>query len=595
MSQIYPHQDQKFKLNHFQQKAVDADGHCIVIACPGSGKTAVLSARSAELLTRSEEGNLCAVTFTKDAADSLKEKIRNACVGVLDTRYAAGTFHSLSMAQIKRKNRQQKIKLISEVERRSIVARAIAMAHIDIEFEYALQLIDASKACLDPSSMFNEHGTEKLVSAYQYLLEDHGGMDFADLLLQAVRDMRAGDIRPLNAKWMLVDEAQDIDEVQLEWIRCHADAGTDVTLVGDDDQSLYSFRSALGYAGMEQFAQKYHAKTLTLPLNYRCEPKILSHAAKLIAENRHRAKKDIVAYKTGEGIVKVYRKASRVDECHELIKLLHEEGSCASWAMLARTNSVLDEVEMEFKTGGIPYVRIGGKSVLDCKGPATLIGLLRATLDGNRLGMTNALYFAGVPAKTINTLAHLKGDEDISDRLAWAADNVEDDGGKKSKAANTIRSLAHMIASWRAREDLGNTNLIITAAAGWLERNNPYKSKPDAAKLLNQVRDALLNLKGSLAQRISYLTNMDAGADDIPEGDQMVLMTLHASKGLEWDNVWITGLEEGTLPHIGCPMEEERRLCYVGMTRARKRLFMSSALMEGKQSRFIEEAGLLLA
>jgi len=142
-----------------------------------------------------------------------------------------------------------------------------------------------TKAKLTPVP-FADPSLESVFNGYQELMESEGAMDFADLLLLSVRRMARGDMPPLPIRWLLVDEAQDMDEVQMEWILLHGRAGAEITLVGDDDQSLYAFRHALGYAGLQEITFALSATETTLPVNYRCAPNILVHAAKLIAHNR---------------------------------------------------------------------------------------------------------------------------------------------------------------------------------------------------------------------------------------------------------------------------------------------------------------------
>src|SRR5690606_17645556 len=169
-----------------------------------------------------------------------------------------------------------------------------------LSFDDVVQAIDAAKAKLSPPPL-PDPALETILHDYQHLMESEGAIDFSDLLLVAVRKMADGEMPPLPIRWLLVDEAQDMDEVQIEWVLLHGRAGVEVTLVGDDDQSLYAFRHALGYTGLREVTFALSATETTLPVNYRCAPNILAHAAKLIAHNRDRAPKKIAAHKQVPG------------------------------------------------------------------------------------------------------------------------------------------------------------------------------------------------------------------------------------------------------------------------------------------------------
>lgn len=190
--------------------------------------------------------------------------------------------------------------MLSEGERLAVLRRCWKQHVPNISFDDVVQAIDATKAKLTPVP-FADPSLESVFNGYQELMESEGAMDFADLLLLSVRRMARGDMPPLPIRWLLVDEAQDMDEVQMEWILLHGRAGAEITLVGDDDQSLYAFRHALGYAGLQEITFALSATETTLPVNYRCAPNILGHAAKLIAHNRNRAAKKITAHREDAG------------------------------------------------------------------------------------------------------------------------------------------------------------------------------------------------------------------------------------------------------------------------------------------------------
>ncbi|MBK7767183.1 MAG: ATP-dependent helicase [Sulfuritalea sp.] len=260
------------ELNPHQERAINASGHCTILACPGSGKTRVLSARAIRLLSTHDKGRLCAVTFTRDSAEELKQRILPSCKPEHVKRLAVGTFHSITLSQLKRLPRSQKPKrLLSEGERLALLRRCVAQHPTEVPFTALVKAIDTAKARIE-TPVFSEPDIEDVYVAYQDTLASEGAMDFSDIVLLAVRKITSGEL-----------------PVQMEWIKLHGLAGTEVTLVGDDDQSLYTFRHAMGYAGLIEITTTLASTETTLPLNYRCAPNILGHAAKLIAHNKDRA------------------------------------------------------------------------------------------------------------------------------------------------------------------------------------------------------------------------------------------------------------------------------------------------------------------
>jgi len=573
-------------LNPYQERAVVASGHCTILACPGSGKTTVIAARAARLLKENELGMLCAVTFTRDAAEGLKNRIIAGCKAQ-SKRLGVGTFHSLALSQLKKASGRKSSRLLSESERHSILRR-YWLQHDPkdsvLTFDDVLSAIDAAKSRIS-TPVFNDEPTRLVYLDYQDFLASEGVMDFSDLLLKAVEKMNDGSMQPMKIKWLLVDESQDMDEVQMEWILCHGRQGIEVTLVGDDDQSLYSFRQALGYAGMQEVTFALSSTATTLPVNYRCAANILHHAAKLIAFNKDRADKKITAARADNGTIRVIRAADRFSEVDFIaseIRDWNKNKQTGDWAVLARTNVTLDVVEAKLTGIGIPFLRTDGKSVWDHSIGGVLVSLLRTASDGSWTGIAHTLSFCGIHAEHVN--GHSKRTTgDCVSRLDAAIADTSDSSDKK-----TLLKLRMGVASWTeqtAKKD--RPDLVIYGVTSFLAEF--LHKKPKQAVLLKNLESSLVQMKGSLAQRISLIGR----SNDKDKKHLVHLMTLHASKGLEFDCVWIMGAEEGSLPHVDSTEEDERRLMYVGMTRARHRLIISSSIEDGNESRFIEEAGLV--
>lgn len=568
------------ELNPFQERAVSTVGHCTVLACPGSGKTRVLSERAVRLLTSHDKGRLCAVTFTRDAAAELKGRILPACKPDVGRRLAVGTFHSIALSQLKRLPRSYKSKrLLSEGERLALLRRCIAQHPITASFEEALKFIDSAKARLT-SPISTNPDLEAIYSIYQETLSSEGAMDFADIVLTVVQKMHTREMLPLPIRWLLVDEAQDMDEVQMEWVKAHGLAGIEVSLVGDDDQSLYAFRHAMGYLGLTEVSGTLVSTETTLPLNYRCAPNILGHAAQLISHNKLRVPKRIEAFRTTPGEVQVIRASDRWDESELLLARIRMFGLDGEWGILGRTNNMLDPLEISLSGANIPYRRTGGKRIWDRKLGSTYLGILRSVVDGGWTGVANALSFSGVDAGYMNSREIQVG----GDCITYLAKILETRSAASGDHPKVLGLFAGM-TSWTEQLKKGRVELVIHGISTWM---TPFCGNPQQISLLHGMDSSLSKLSGTLSQRLRFITS----ADKQRKGTGIQLMTLHSSKGLEFDNVWIVGVEEGNLPHTDSTEEEERRLMYVGMTRARNRLILSSAMEEGIESRFLEEAGL---
>jgi superfamily I DNA/RNA helicase len=441
--------------------------------------------------------------------------------------------------------------------------------------------IDRAKGTVSYYS-FSDPSIQHIFDAYEEILGADNAMDFSDILLRATKGMLDGSIKPLPIKWLLVDEAQDMDSVQMEWILAHGRDGVEVTLVGDDDQSLYAFRQALGYDGLREVSMALNALDLTLPINYRCAPNILAHAAKLIGKNTNRASKNIKAHKTEPGIIAVHRSADRESELLKMVQVISSESPVGDWAILARTNQLLDEAEISLKTANIDVKRSGGKSIWDHGVGSVFVGLIRSIATNTWMGLANTLSFCGAPSSLIHKHSMTSAESPLH-RLDSALQEAPDEQSRK-----LILALREGFASWSGQTQKNRVPLVVFGVCGFLATYCTDGQR----KILELIkRNFIERIPGTLKQRLSIIARESKQDQALPIG-VVQLLTLHSSKGLEFDNVWIIGCEEGNLPHTDSAEEDERRLMYVGMTRARGRLMMSSAIAEGLESRFFDEAGL---
>lgn len=568
-----------FPLDPQQERAVYFDGNAMISACPGSGKTRVLSCRAAHILS-DPKTRLVAVTFTRDSAAELKRRILELCDRSPSGRLYTGTFHSCALGQFKRTKRP--VRVLGGGEQITVYRRSwekTPEAQI-LTLEEAIQGVDAIKSSMDPAPG-PDSPLGAFYRAYQDTLAAMGVFDFADLLIQSVLSMRAGDLPPLPVTHMLVDEAQDMDAVQYAWIECHAKNGAQVTIVGDDDQSIYGFRSAMGYDGMMRFKRQFQANHISLSTNYRSCSEIITVATSLVSNNKARVEKGIRPHRDVPGKVEIVKSMDRFDEAETLYRtvLPTEPGD---WAVLGRTNRILDVVEMVLCTKQIPCTRIGGKNFWEGQEPAVFLGLLKSLVKGDGVGDLLALHWAGVPKALLDSVQNGANDwEHIRHNIADLPDDVMDKAGKK-----LISGFLERRRRWVTSLATGRVKLVISGVSDWCQSLDKNSKKN---QVFQWCEEALNRLSGTLDSRIYTLTQQGKKKGEGSEG--VKLMTIHNSKGLEFPNVWVIGAEEGLLPHLESTIEEERRLAYVAMTRAMDRLVLSYSVQDTTPSRFIGEAG----
>jgi superfamily I DNA/RNA helicase len=297
-----------------------------------------MSHKAARLLNK-ESGNLVAVTFTKDAAEELKSRIVKQSGDDKVNRIAAGTFHSLCISMCKKAG--IKFDLINEQQRQFIFKKIGVYFSENYTAQEVQEIVDRLKCSMN-GAFKSDH--KEMLDLYQKELAHYGKSDFQDIIIRTVELLEQKKISPINCKWMLVDEAQDMDEWQLEWVLLHAKSGIHCTVVGDDDQAIYAFRGSLGYEGMMKFQRETRATVLTLPTNYRCHSEILMPAAMVIQNNLDRVEKSIKSEK-GEGGRIIVESVERVEEeADYVVTVLNvsqiKDGKTGQWGLLARTNSI---------------------------------------------------------------------------------------------------------------------------------------------------------------------------------------------------------------------------------------------------------------
>lgn len=581
------------QLNPEQQEVVDHDGHSLVVACPGSGKTRVIVVKIGHILSRSPKSRVCAVTFTRDAANELKKRLVDDIGSeIVNKRTRVGTFHSLAIRQLRAYGQIGKV--ASPAEQQIFVQRALASCEADITYEEAVQTIETVKSSRGPVP----EEDSPLFQTYAALLKRAQVEDLYDVLKKSLTLMQQGVVPPYPVEYMLVDEFQDTDEIQLAWVLEHVKAGTRVTVVGDDDQSVYSFRRALGYQGMDRFRTATGATLIALGTNYRCRSEILSAAETLICHNQERIEKTLRAARGEGGKVSSQRYSSRTQEAEALIEAIQPSliplqndswftytVPAGQWAILARNRRTLDIVEEALHARRIRYVRPPSESIWTRPPFVFFISMLRSVQSGAADGIDQTLHFSGF------TQEHLEIVHDALRGELWRlleGESIQKLAGLPDDISKTLQSFSTCASGWRTQARQGNYKLAILGVAEWFADRI---RKPDEKELFQSLSESVCRLNGSLAQRVNTLTLPSNGNGDEEGPSGVSLMTMHGSKGLEFDNVWIIAAEDGVIPSPKNPVyDEERRLMYVGMTRAKNVLFMSSRVTE-QPSPFVLESG----
>ncbi len=622
-------------LNEVQREAVlHQDGPLVVVAGAGSGKTRVLTRRIARLVaTGTAPWRILAITFTNKAAGEMRERVA-ALVGEDAKRMWVSTFHS-ACVRILRRNAEaigyrsnftiyddgDSRRLVEHIlddrgiDQKRFPARAVAGAIGQAKSE----LIDADAYDARVATLYERKIAEVYLS-YERRLVEANAMDFDDLLVRTVRLFRENPdiLQGYQERFvhLLVDEYQDTNLAQNEIVMLLGRAHRNVCVVGDTDQSIYRFRGA-EMRNLLDFEHAFpDARVILLEQNYRSTQHILDAANAVIANNLVRQRKDLWSA-LGEGErVKLFRAGTDREEASfvaDEIGSLYRSGiPFNEMAVFYRTNAQSRALEEALMSRGVPYVVIGGTRFYDRREIRDLLAYLKLVVNPeDEVALRRVLNVPrrGVGDTTVGRLVAYARERGIS---FAAALRRGEEAGASPKAANGLRSLL-LLLDELAAEDLARKRPseiaeLLLERTGYSEMleaealNGGAKAIEAEGRLENLAE--LVSVASEFDDLEAFLetTTLQAAADELDDGPTVSLMTLHAAKGLEFSTVFLTGMEEGLFPHsqtLGEPddMEEERRLCYVGITRARERLYLThtwTRLMFGSvkdsiPSRFLKE------
>lgn len=611
-------------LNPKQKEAVLYDkGHLLVLAGAGSGKTRVLTYRMAYLINQKQISpyQIFAVTFTNKAAGEMRERMRGLHLNAgpqIDQMWL-GTFHSLCLRILRRHGKaigfEPNFSIYDQSDQASVVKEILAEFNLNIKNFTPKGLVKKishrkTQGQLPSDIQVGEFdiGTKKFVQiyeAYQDKLFKNQAMDFGDIILNTIKLFREHpevlEHYQNQFQHLLVDEYQDTNLLQYQLIFALSQKGAQVFCVGDDDQSIYKFRGAQidNILNMKKdFSGLY---TIRLEQNYRSTPQILEASGSLIAKNKGRMGKTLWTEAKAGSPVLVYQGYNEKDEAQFVasqILALKSEFSLNEMAIFYRTHAQSRVFEDQLRRLAIPYTIFGGLRFYDRKEIKDILAYLSViTNPSDTVSLKRIINtpLRGIGTTSISRLMELGNERN---KTAWQILEMMNDGEKFGWTAGPYKKLVTFFKMMEELRKLSEEEIYLvdfiqiiyekTGLAKAYEEDSSIEAQSRLENLnefLNSVRDYVRSTDtpslSDFVQQAALLSDQDNAKINQPK---LTLMTLHLAKGLEFDAVFLVGLEQGLLPHsrsLDKPedIEEERRLCYVGMTRAKQKLFLSHAEM----------------
>ncbi|MFI5000463.1 MAG: ATP-dependent helicase, partial [Reyranellales bacterium] len=600
-------------LNEEQRKAViHEDGPLLVLAGAGTGKTRVLTTRIAHLLItgRSRPSQILAVTFTNKAAREMLDRVASLIGGAADGMWL-GTFHAIGVRVLRRHAELVGLKsnftILDTDDQTRLIKQLLQAEGIDdkkwparvlsgIIQRWKDRALTPDKVSGDDAGEFANGKSAEIYRQYQARLAEVNAVDFGDLVMLCVTlwqqhpDVLAQYHR--RFRHILVDEYQDTNVAQYLWLRLLAQGTVDVCCVGDDDQSIYGWRGA-EVGNILRFEKDFPgAAIVRLERNYRSTPHILAAASHLISHNEGRLGKTLwTELKEGErisvrGVWDGDEEARTIGE--EIEALQRDKHKLAQIAILVRAGFQTREFEERFITLGLPYRVIGGPRFYERQEIRDALAYCRVTVQPDDDLAFERIYNTprrGLGESALRTLRLIQRSQKVS--LVEATRRALETDELKARPRKALGDLIKGFDRWRAMLDGMNhvevveTILDESGYTGMLQLDR----SPEAEGRLENLKELVNALQEfdtlpAFLEHVALLTDMADRSDT----DMVSVMTLHAAKGLEFDTVFLPGWEEGLFPNQRAMddkglagLEEERRLAYVGLTRARKRAYVSFA------------------
>lgn len=602
-------------LNPQQKEAASQlDGAMLILAGAGSGKTKTLTHRIAFALSQPDyqPENILAVTFTNKAAQEMRTRV-SELLSQPDSRYFMpfmGTFHRICSQLLRRDGQYVDVSpdfvIFDQADSASAMQRVLKAEYVDVK-KYTprsvLSVISSAKNELLNPAEFADMARSPITKIaarawpkYQAMLAESNALDFDDLLVKTVELLAKH--KAIRQKWqaqfklIMVDEYQDTNTAQYRLIKLLSGDNQNVCVVGDDWQSIYSWRGA-DYRNILNFERDYkNVKVIKLEQNYRSTEAILTAAHQVIAKNSERSDKKLWTDNKGGSPVGVISAVDEVDEAESIIRLIKLAQATGNnyrdFAVLYRTNAQSRAIEEQFVRYNLPYRVVGGVRFYDRQEIKDIIAYLRLAYQPD--DYTSFERIINLPSRGLGAVSLAKfndwrsaGGLSLSQGLA----RVGEASGLQPQAIQALQDFDRLMADLRqAAQDL-----TVAEAIELTIKRSGYEDALDDGSIkgqsrLENVQELISVAKNQRAADLGWFLEEVALISDIDAydsgADAVTLMTLHSAKGLEFPTVFMAGLEEGLFPHSralfeATEMAEERRLCYVGMTRAKRQLYLIHA------------------
>lgn len=601
-----------------REAALHTEGPLLILAGAGSGKTSTMTCRIAYLIQELGVSpyNILAVTFTNKAAGEMRDRVERLIGSGVNMWIL--TFHSACL-RVLRKHAEllgygKDFAVYDPTDQKAAMKAIVKEMNLDDKRytpAYFLSVIsDCKEKAMSPEQYRAAHGEDpktKIIysayAAYEALLKKNNAMDFDDLLLNAVKVFEQDEEALLEYQnrfqYIMVDEYQDTNFIQYTFVKLLAQRHNNLCVVGDDDQCIYQWRGA-DIRNILEFEKDFKdAKVVKLEQNYRSTANILAAAHSVIENNKGRKAKKLWTSKDAGNKIAYYRAEDERDEARyvaqEIDRLKTKQRRYSDFAILYRTNAQSRTFEEALSRREIPYRVLGGLRYYDRKEVKDIISYMRLVQNpADDLALTRIINEPkrGVGAKTmekLQALARVRGES-----LFQTLTDEEVVESLSSKAAAGIRQMVQVIQEYsREQENLRVSDiydgvLVRTGYLKALEEQNTLEAEGRIENLMEfksviydyEKEDAQLSLPDFM-ERIALMAEVDNHDEN---ENAVVLMTMHSAKGLEFPFVFLPGMEDGLFPGWRAferedGLEEERRLCYVGMTRAKERLCLTSAQM----------------
>ena len=620
-------------LNPKQLEAVESiQGPNLVLAGAGTGKTRVLTTRVAYILDQNvaQPSQILCVTFTNKAAREMAERVQKLIPNRFDRMPWMGTFHSLGAKIIRNHAEAIGLKssftILDKDDQVALIKQILKSEGLDqsqISPKYVQSKIDNWKnKALNPNDINAQHldsfiddKVANIYKIYQSRLFNINCLDFGDLLLQCINLFKIEDILKRysnNFKFILVDEYQDTNTAQYIWLKLLSSFHHNICCVGDDDQSIYSWRGAQADNMLKFEKENKNTKTIKLEQNYRSTNNILKSASSLISYNELRLGKELYSEQGDGNKINIHLTNSSGDEASliakEILKYSQTQPNFDEMAVLVRATFQTREIEESLIKYSVPYRIVGGIRFYERAEIKDSISYLRLVYEKqDDVAFERALMIPkrGIGDKSFGKIISLAKDKSLS--LYQASQLLAGSDEIPKKASASLLSFIDLIdrcTAMTASKKFNDILKILLDESGYMEMLKNDKNINALSKIEN-IKELIVAMDdyASIEEFLEHIALVSA-VDETQNDSKVSLMTLHAAKGLEYEFVFLPGWEEGLFPHQKTidesgnkGIEEERRLAYVGITRAKKNLNISTSLtrrfqnnwMPSLQSRFIDE------